>query len=116
MKKICILNYGSGNIQSLRVSLNFLEINCNVSNSNKDIENSTHIILPGVGSYKKVLTKLKKEIDINFLEKQIISKGKYFLGICVGMQILSTTGFENDWTAVPASVPRKKVTLEVALE
>ena len=96
MNKICILDYGSGNIQSLKVSINFLNINCKVSSSKKDIENSSHIILPGVGSYNKVLTKLKNKIDINFLEKQVLIKGKFFLGICVGMQILSTSGSENE--------------------
>ena len=95
MKKICILDYGSGNIQSLKVSINFLGTDCKVSSLKKDIESSSHIILPGVGSYKKVLTKLKEKIDIDFLEKQIITKGKYFIGICVGMQILSTTGSEH---------------------
>ena len=61
MKKICILDYGSGNIQSLKVAINFLNIDCAVSNSKKDIENSSHIILPGVGSYRKSLEKLKKK-------------------------------------------------------
>ena len=41
--------------------------------------------------YKKVFVK----IDIDFLEKQIIIKGKYFIGICVGMQILAEKGFEQ---------------------
>ena len=95
MKKICILDYGSGNIQSLKVSINFLDIDCKVSNSKKDIENASHVILPGVGFYRKALEKLKKKIDLDFLNQQIISKGKYFLGICVGMQVLSTTGSEN---------------------
>ena len=108
MKKICILDCDSGNIQSLKVSINFLDIDCRVSSLKKDIESASHIIFPGVGSYKKVLTKLKKKIDIDFLEKQIIKKSKYFLGICVGMQILSTTGSEHgqysglDW--IPGSV------------
>jgi len=95
MKKICILDFGSGNIQSLKVSINFLGINCKVSNLKKDIENSSHIILPGVGSYKTVLNKLKDKVDLKFLEDQILSKGKYLLGICVGMQILSTMGTEH---------------------
>ena len=95
MNKICILDYGSGNIQSLKISINFLDIDCKVSNLKKDIQDASHIILPGVGSYRKALEKLKKKVDLNFLNQQIISQGKYFLGICVGMQILSTTGSEN---------------------
>ena len=108
MNKVCILNFGSGNIQSLKVSINLLDIPCKLTDSKKDIENASHIILPGVGSYKRVLIKLKKKFDIDFLEKQIILKGKYLLGICVGMQILSTAGFEHglcnglDW--IPGNV------------
>ena len=95
MKKICILDFGSGNIQSLKVSINYLDISCKVSSLKKDIDNSSHIILPGVGSYKTVLNKLKNKIDLKFLESQILSKGKYLLGICVGMQILSSEGTEH---------------------
>ena len=44
MNKICILDYGSGNVQSLKVSINFLDIDCKVSNSKKDILSSKCIL------------------------------------------------------------------------
>ena len=112
MKKVCILDYGSGNVQSLKVSINFLDIDCKVSNLKKDIKNATHVLLPGVGSYKKAFTKLKKKFDIDFLNQQIVEKGKCFLGICVGMQILSTTGSEhglcNGLNWIPGTVSKIK--------
>ena len=112
MKKVCILDYGSGNVQSLKVAINFLDIDCKVSNSKKDIKNASHLLLPGVGSYKKAFTKLKKKFDIDFLNQQIVEKGKCFLGICVGMQILSTTGLEhglcNGLNWIPGTVSKIK--------
>ena len=94
MKKVCIIDYGSGNVTSVKNALEYLGVSTSVSNSKSIINNSSHIILPGVGSYATTLQKLKKKVDLNFLEKQVLEKGKFFLGICVGMQILSTTGNE----------------------
>ena len=94
MKKVCIIDYGSGNVTSVKNALEYLGVSTSVSNSKSIINNSSHIILPGVGSYATPLQKLKKKVDLNFLEKQVLEKGKFFLGICVGMQILSTTGNE----------------------
>ena len=42
------------------------------------------------------LKKLKKKIDISFLKNEIFLNKKFFLGICVGMQVLSTKGYEFD--------------------
>lgn len=92
--KILILDYGSGNVKSVANTLNYLNLNYKISNSNEDLEKSSHIILPGVGSYKASIEKIKNRIDINFLKKQILLENKFFLGICVGMQVLSSKGYE----------------------
>lgn len=94
MTKVCILDYGSGNVASVFNLISYLGYDCKISNKVDYIEDSSHIILPGVGSYSKSIEKIKKNISIEFLEKQILEKKKPFLGICVGMQILSTIGQE----------------------
>ncbi len=108
--KILILDYGSGNVKSVANTLNYLNLNYKISNSNEDLEESSHIILPGVGSYGASIEKIKKKIDINFLKKQIISENKFFLGICVGMQVLSTKGYEfsesNGLNLIPGKVSK----------
>ena len=91
---ILVLDYGSGNVKSLVNSLSYLNLNYKISNSNEDLEKSSHIILPGVGSYGSSIEKIQNKIDINFLKKQILLENKFFLGICVGMQVLSTKGYE----------------------
>ena len=94
MIKVCILDYGSGNVMSVQNLIQHLKIKSIVSNKNSDIKNSTHIILPGVGAFGESIKKLKKKIDIKYLEKEILVKKKPFLGICVGMQLLADTGEE----------------------
>lgn len=94
MIKVCILDYGSGNVQSVKNLLQHLKVKSTISNKNKVIQDSTHIILPGVGAFGEAIKKLRKNIDINFLEKEVLKNKKPFLGICVGMQLLADTGEE----------------------
>jgi len=94
MKKICLIDYGSGNQKSMYNLLDYLGYKVKLSNSIFDIEDSTHIILPGVGSYSKLMKNLKEKKILDVLNKEVILKHKPFLGICVGMQILSSYGFE----------------------
>lgn len=94
MKKICILDYGAGNVASVYNVIKYLGFNCKITNDRNYIKDSSHIILPGVGAYSSSVNKFKKKIDINLLENEIHNKKKPFLGICVGMQILSTLGLE----------------------
>ena len=93
-KSVCVLDYGSGNVKSVLNILLFLGYDAKISNSSFDIKNSSHIILPGVGSYGSAMEKIKKSIPIDVLENEVINKCKPFLGICVGMQVLSTIGLE----------------------
>ena len=94
MKKICILDYGVGNIKSIFNALKLLEIDCIFSSEKKDILNCSHLILPGVGSYESAIFKLINKIDVNLLNNQAKKICKPILGICVGMQIFSTYGNE----------------------
>ena len=73
MTKVCILDYGSGNVGSVFNLVNYLGYDCKISNKVNYIDDSTHIILPGVGSYLKSMEKIKKNISIDFLEN--ISSG-----------------------------------------
>lgn len=93
--KIAIIDYGSGNIKSLYNSLSFLNYTPIITSNSKEINNCDKIILPGVGSFDNCISKINAKLDIENLKNEILFKKKFFLGICVGMQILSTFGFEN---------------------
>ncbi len=99
MKKIILIDYGSGNIHSAfkalqKASENNAEIE--VSNNPKDLNLATHIVLPGVGAFGdcyKGVTEIPGMLDC--IKENILVKQKPFLGICVGMQLLADVGYEN---------------------
>ena len=94
--KPIILEIDSGNILSLKNIISKFSENILITKNDTDIENSTHIFLPGVGSYAEVMKKIKNNININLLKKKIIDHKVFFMGICVGMQVLSNFGYENE--------------------
>lgn len=93
-KNICILDYGSGNTRSVFNMVSSLEKNTKISNEPSDIKSATHLILPGVGAFGASMQKVREKIPIDLLEEEVLKKGKPFLGICVGMQLLADVGYE----------------------
>jgi glutamine amidotransferase len=93
-KKICIIDYGCGNTKSIQNALKFLGYKAVVSNKVEDIKKSTHLILPGVGSYSNAISKVKLNLNLKIIDQEVHEKNKSILGICVGMQIMSKYGFE----------------------
>ncbi len=94
MKEVCILDYGSGNVGSVFNLIRNMKYKCNISNDPKIIKKSTHIILPGVGSFGEAIKKIRKKLPLKIIEDEVLNKKKPFLGICVGMQILAEKGEE----------------------
>jgi len=91
---VCILNYKSGNVGSVYNMIRYMGYECHISNEEKYLNDATHIILPGVGSFKNAMKKINSSIPIKKLEKEVLIKKKPFLGICVGMQVLAERGNE----------------------
>jgi glutamine amidotransferase len=96
---ICIVDANSGNKKSVYNLIKYLNYDVIVSRSFEDITTATHLILPGVGSYSEMMSKLKKYNLIDILSNEVLIKKKPFLGICVGMQVLSTFGYEFEKSA-----------------
>jgi len=93
--KVCILDYGSGNVRSVFNLVSFLGHDVIVSNERIEIESATHIILPGVGSFGAAMEKITTQIPLKVLENEVFNNRKLFLGICVGMQVLLEKGYEH---------------------
>ncbi len=91
---VCIIDYDSGNIGSVFNLVKYLNYEVKVSNKEKDIEDASHLILPGVGSFKSTMQNLESSLELKFLKHHIQNSKKPFLGICVGMQILASVGYE----------------------
>jgi len=97
-KKICILDYGSGNVTSVYNALKKLGFFVKISNKKHNIRDASHLILPGVGSFEQAMKKINATLPVEFIENQVFNKLKPFLGICVGMQVLAEKGYENKET------------------
>ena len=73
-KTIAIIDYGMGNIQSIINALNFLKIPNAVINKPQELSLYNKVILPGVGSYKHAMKKLKQSLFsdtlINLIKKK----------------------------------------------
>mgnify|MGYP001161348344 FL=1 len=93
-KKVCILDYGSGNTNSVKNIITYLKYDVIVSNQEVDILKCTHLLLPGVGAFGASMDRIKNRIPLKILESEVIKYEKPFLGICVGMHILADVGFE----------------------
>lgn len=92
--RVCILDYGSGNVRSVFNLLSSIAPDVKLSNEEAVIRDSTHIVLPGVGSFGAAMEKIKSRIPLAVLEDEVVKKKKPFLGICVGMQVLADKGRE----------------------
>ena len=93
MKKIIIINCG-GNVLSLVRAINLHGYDPLITNDINEIGNATHIFLPGVGAFQNAMKKLEESNLINFL-REIDYKKKNLMGICLGMQILLSEGYEE---------------------
>ena len=94
MKSVTVLDYGLGNILSVKRAVEFNSYHCKVSNCKEDIINSSHLIIPGVGDFSNAINTLKN----SFLSEYIVNRaelGLPILGICLGMQLLADVGFEG---------------------
>ncbi len=99
---VAIIDYGSGNLRSaakaferaIRESERSDRVN--VTNSADEILAADQIVLPGVGAFADCRNGLEN-LDgmVDALEEAIIGRGKPFLGICVGMQLMATRGLEH---------------------
>ncbi len=90
---IAIVDYGMGNIRS--VEKGFLKVGADVriTADPKVIADAKGIVLPGVGAFKDCMANLDKLSLIDVILKEI-NKGKPFLGICLGLQLLFTESEE----------------------
>ena len=75
-QKVCILDYGSGNVGSVYNLLDRLNYNVKISNDSAEIKNASHLILPGVGAFGKSIEKIKTKIPIDLLSEEVKIKKK----------------------------------------
>ena len=94
MKKITIIDYGCGNLLSIKRGLEKIGFESNISDDKNIIFDSTHLILPGVGAFGNAMNFLKKYDLVDILIEQVKTRKKPLIGICLGMQLLLSKSYE----------------------
>lgn len=92
MSRIGIIDYGSGNLHSVANALKYIGADCFISGDTKELEHADGLILPGVGAFPDASELICREGMKQFVISQV--KSKPLLGICLGMQLLFTRGWE----------------------
>ena len=93
---IALIDYEVGNINSLAILLEDLNLQFCITRDEKIINNSTKIILPGVSNFSYCISNIMKFGLDKILKSEIIDKKKPVLGICSGMQILCNSSEEGN--------------------
>ena len=89
---ISVVDYGVGNLRSVTKAIEKAGAKTQLITTPEQILSADKLVLPGVGSYGACMGNLCVELQSAIIEK--ITQGTPTLGICVGMQILSTNGLE----------------------
>ncbi|SDL70054.1 imidazole glycerol phosphate synthase subunit HisH [Sediminibacillus halophilus] len=93
---IAIIDYGMGNVASVSTALYKLGYEVTITDDREVLQEATHIVLPGVGSFQAAMEEIEKRGLKNLLRE--MAEEKPFLGICLGMQLLFDKGFEGGET------------------
>jgi len=90
-----IVDLGMGNLRSVGNAVQALGHEVVVANRPKMLEAADRIILPGVGAFGEGMRSLQDGGWAEVLEREVRARGKPFLGLCLGMQLMASTGTEH---------------------
>lgn len=93
--KTVVVDYGMGNLGSVRRSLEECGADVTVSNDPRELEKASSIVLPGVGSFKDGMRHLEEKGLAKAIQELSGKQGVPLLGICLGMQLLGKWGEEG---------------------
>ncbi len=89
---IAIVDYGAGNIFSVKNALDYLGLESELVSDADNIKSADAVILPGVGAFPAAMDMLNKSGLVDTIKEE--SAKKPFLGICLGMQLIFEKGYE----------------------
>lgn len=96
---VALIDYGSGNLHSAAKALERAGATLRVTSLADEVRRAERIVLPGVGAFRDCAMGLKALPGMwDTLEDEVARRGKPFLGICVGMQLMATRGLEHGET------------------
>ncbi|MEW5743974.1 MAG: imidazole glycerol phosphate synthase subunit HisH [Nitrospirota bacterium] len=92
---IAIIDYGMGNVRSIINALYYIGYDAVITAEPQQIDDASHIILPGVGAFGDAMVNIVRRGLDEILKKQVFEKGKPFMGICLGLQLLAKCSEEH---------------------
>ena len=95
-KTLAIVDYGMGNLNSVKKKLDRLKTTASITSNPKDIIKADKIILVGVGHFAKAMKNIKELNLLDTLNEVAIIKKKPVLGICLGMQLMANDSEEGN--------------------
>lgn len=93
---IAIVDYGAGNIFSVKNAMDYLGLSAQLTSKAENIRNADGIILPGVGAFPWAMNMLSQSGLVDVIKEEAVKKP--FLGICLGMQLIFSKGYEFEET------------------
>ena len=91
---IAIIDFGMGNLSSIKNMLTRINVNSKITHNKEDIVSANGVILPGVGAFDEAMKNLT-DLGIIPLLNQIVNNNKPVLGICLGMQLMTNKSEEG---------------------
>jgi glutamine amidotransferase len=89
---IAIIDYGAGNIFSVKNAMDYLGLESRLVSDEKSVREADAVILPGVGAFPAAMQKLRATGLVDVIKEE--ADKKPFLGICLGMQLIFEKGYE----------------------
>jgi glutamine amidotransferase len=99
VQRVAIVDYGLCNLDSVRRAFEEVGARPFVTDDPSDLDACDRIVLPGVGAFPDAMRNLRARDLDDALTKQVLEQGAPFLGICLGMQLVASTGHEVETTA-----------------
>ena len=93
---LTIVDYGVGNLASIRNMLKKVGVNALISSDEKAIRDADKLILPGVGAFDTCAAKLQQSGLTDTINKKVLEEKIPLLGVCVGMQLLTEGSEEGE--------------------
>ncbi len=113
---IAIVDYGMGNLRSVEKGFLKIGVDARVVSDSKSVDDARAIVLPGVGAFRDCMRNLK-EMSLTESVVRSIQKGKPYLGICLGLQVLFTEseefGVHNGFDILKGKVVRFRSRLKI---
>lgn len=111
--KVAIINYGMGNLGSVRRAFEDIGAEAYIANHPAAIYDANRVVLPGVGAFAESMSCLSDAGWLDALHDVVTQQQKPLLGICLGMQMLASVGYEGRQSAGLGFIPGQVQRLDI---